>query len=223
MTCYSARRQVSGYIDGAVRNEQAAALMAHLERCEVCARFLEQIDETRSHLRRTPSIAPPRALKTRLRIMASREQQTQEQHHGSRVRVFWEKWKFRIDELMRPLTIPATGGLLSSLILFALFGLTIESSVQSATYEVPVFYSEHMDANLVPVELRSAVVLNIALDTKGRILDYSVRDGSASFTGDASRLQYNNISMPEFPTVLALARPISSDISISLTPLVFRQ
>jgi hypothetical protein len=81
-----------------------------------------------------------------------------------------------------------------------------------------------MDANLVPLELRSAVIVTLSLDGNGRITDYAVRDGSASFVGDAMRLQQaRNISIPEFPSVLALAQPISSDISIRFTPLLFRQ
>jgi hypothetical protein len=91
------------------------------------------------------------------------------------------------------------------------------------SYEVPVFFAENSSANLVPVELRSSVMVTLSLDGNGRIKDYSVRDGAASFVGDPSRLQPNNISMPTFPSVLALAQPINSDISILFRPIVFRQ
>jgi hypothetical protein len=90
------------------------------------------------------------------------------------------------------------------------------------SYEVPVFYADRADANLVPLELRSSVVLTLSLDGNGRITDYAVRDGSASFVGDAARLQNTNISLPEFPSVLAVQQPVSSDISISFIPIVFR-
>ncbi len=124
---------------------------------------------------------------------------------------------------MRPLTIPATGGLLSSVILFGALAFTIESNTHNVSYEVPVMYADHAAANLVPMELRSSVILTISLDGKGRITDYAVRDASASFVGDASRLQDNNISLPSFPSVLALAQPITGDVSILFRPLVFRQ
>jgi len=113
--------------------------------------------------------------------------------------------------------------LLSSLVLFGGLAHTIGRSTRVVSYEVPVLYAERMDANLVPLELRDAVIVTLSLDGKGHITDYGFRDASASFVGDPSRLQYNNISLPEFPSVLALAQPISSDISIRFIPIVFRQ
>jgi hypothetical protein len=123
---------------------------------------------------------------------------------------------------MRPLTIPATGGLLSSLMLFGALAFTISTSTRGVTYEVPVLYADRVDPNLVPLQLRSAVVLNLSVDGTGRITDYAFRDESESFVGDAARLQYRNIALPEFPSVLALAQPTNRDISISFIPMVFR-
>jgi hypothetical protein len=135
----------------------------------------------------------------------------------------WNRWRFRLDEIMRPLTIPATGGLLSSVLLFGLLAFTIGTTTRAVSYEVPVMYVDHTDANLVPVELRSSVILTLSLDGNGRITDYAVHDGNASFVGDAARLQYNNISLPAFPSVLAVAQPVNGDVSILFKPIVFRQ
>jgi hypothetical protein len=143
--------------------------------------------------------------------------------NGSRLQRAWNHWKFRFNEMMRPLTIPATGGVLSSLLLFGALTFTIGTTTRAVAYEVPVVYSEKMDANLVPLELRSAVVLTLSLDGNGRITDYAVRDGGNLFVGNAARLQYNNITVPEIPSVLAMALPISSDIRISFKPMMFRQ
>lgn len=159
----------------------------------------------------------------KLRIIASKEKQALTQTRGSRLKLVWEKWKFRVDEMMRPLTIPATGGLLSSIMLFATLALTITTTSRGVTYDVPVLYAERNDANLVPISVHSDIVLTMSLDGKGHIQDYAVRDGEASFAGDPGRLIYRNISMPQFPSVLTIAHPVTGDISIKLTPLVFRQ
>ncbi len=174
-------------------------------------------------LRKLPQTRPPSHLRTALRVIASRERQAMLDTRGSRWQHIWQAWKFRLNELMSPFTIPATGGFVSSCLLFALLALTISRTTQVAAYEVPILYADRADANLVPVELRSSVIVTFSLDRNGRITDYAVRDGADSFVGDASRLQAKNISMPAFPTVLALAQPISSDISIRFTPLLFRQ
>ncbi len=121
-------------------------------------------------------VAPPE-LADRLRVTASQEQQAVGQTHGSHLRFLWNRWKFRLDEIMRPLTIPATGGLLSSFLLFGALAFMIGTRSPVVGYEVPVIFAEHTDANLVPVELRSSVVLTLSLDGNGRITDYAVQDG----------------------------------------------
>jgi len=222
MTCWGAKRRKTDYIDGRLRQGERARVAAHLKKCEPCSFDVEQMGSVRSGLGGLPELPAPTSLKTGLRVMASVEQKAVIETHGSRFERIWRRWKLRLDEIMRPLTIPATGGLLSSVILFGVLAFTIGTTTRGVTYEVPVLYTDHINPNLVPVELRSAVVLTLSLDGSGRITDYAVRDGSDSFVGSTTRLQYNNISLPEFPSVLAMAQPISRDIRISFTPIVFR-
>jgi hypothetical protein len=158
-----------------------------------------------------------------LQVSASQAKHAIETHRESRLQRFFEYWLFRLDEMMRPLTLPATGGILSSLLLFALLAANIGTSTQEANYEVPVFYANHVDANLVPVQLRSSVILTLSLNGSGRITDYAFQDASTSSVGDVSHLQYNPICVPSFPSVLALAQPVNRDVSIRLTPLFFRR
>jgi hypothetical protein len=173
----------------------------------------------RSTLRDLGEPVAPAHLRTELLVIGSR---VREAASTSRMERLWNRWELRLNEIMRPLTIPATGGLLSSFILFAALAFTISASTRVAAYDVPVLYANTTDANLVPLELRSSVVLTLSLDDKGRIKDYAVNDGSDSFVGDTGRLQQNNIALPEFRTVLAMTQPVSRDISISFTPLLFR-
>jgi hypothetical protein len=158
-----------------------------------------------------------------LRVRASQEKRAIETHQGSRLRRLCDYWLFRLDEWMRPLTLPATGGILSTFILFAMLAANIGPTTQEANYEVPVFYADHSDPNLVPVQLRSSVILTLSLNGSGRIRDFAFQDASSSFVGDVGHLQYTPMSVPAFPNVLALAHPISEDISIKLTPLFFRR
>ena len=219
MTCWSVRRRSTDYVDGRLRGNERSRLAAHLAECDVCSQQIEEFSSVRSTLRDLRTPVAPSPLRTELLIMASRERKLS---HSSRLERLWNRWKFRVNEMMRPLTIPATGGVLSSLVLFGALALTISTTTRAVTYEVPVIYADRTDPNLVPVQLRSSVVLTLTLDGKGRITDYAVRDGSDSFVGDPSRLQYNNIALPEFRTVLAMTQPVSRDISISFTPLLFR-
>lgn len=222
MICWTARRRSAGYVDGRLRASERSRFEAHVNNCSCCSLRVEQMRSMRSALGSLPEPVPPDELRTALCVTASQERQAILDRRGSRLRRAWNQWRFRLDEVMRPLTIPATGGLLSSLLLFGSFAFTIENSSRMVNYEVPVLYSDRVVANLVPLQLRSAVMLTLSLDGNGRITDYTVREGSASFVGDVARLQYNNISLPEFPSVLALAQPINGDVSILFRPIVFR-
>lgn len=219
MTCWSTRRRITDYVDGRLRGTDRSRVAAHLTHCDVCSQQAEDLACVRSTLRDLGESVPPARLRTELLVMASRMRETVS---TSRLERLWNRWKARVNEIMRPLTIPATGGLLSSFILFAVLAFTISATSRVAAYEVPVLYANTVDANLVPIQLRSSVVLTLSLDDKGRIKDYAVRDGSDSFVGDPGRLQQNNIALPDFRTVLAMTQPVNRDISISFTPLLFR-
>jgi anti-sigma factor RsiW len=222
MTCWSVQRRDNEYVDGRLRKSELTRMEAHLADCHECSQRIHEIRDIRTTLHQLRPVKPPSELRLRLQVEASRERKALMETNGSRFLRIWHYWTFRLDELMRPITIPATGGLFSSLVLFGALALTIGSTTRGVTYEVPVMYAERGDANLVPVELRSSVVLTLSVNGNGRIIDYAVADKGGSFSGDATKLQYNNISVPEIPNALGLALPTSSDIRISFTPIIFR-
>src|SRR4051812_16322058 len=221
MICRIARRRKAEYVDGRMREQERKRLAAHLHDCDSCSLEFEQARSIRASLNGLPRPAAPDDLRTALMVLASQERQAVIEHSGSYLRRVLHDWRMRVDEFMRPLTIPATGGLLSSFILFGALALTISTTTRAVSYEVPLFYKDHFDANLVPMELRSSVVLTLSLDGAGRITDYSFQNQTASFIGDTTRLQAKNISLPDFPSVVP--QPISRDISIKFTPIVYRR
>lgn len=222
MNCQSGKRSYN-CVDEMVREGELSQLDAHQLECECCERQSSDLRAIRSALQMLPPVTPPKDLRTRLLVTASRERRLLLEEDGSRLLRFVRRWKFRLNEMMRPFTIPATGGLASSFVLFSALAFTILSSTTGVAYDVPVLGAGGISANLVPVELRSAVVVSMSLDWNGRITNYVVKDGSNSFVGNPNRLESNNISLPQIPSVLAMAQPISSDIRISLTPIVYRQ
>jgi hypothetical protein len=223
MICWSVNRRTTDYVDGRLRGNELARVEAHLRRCGNCEARIQDLGSVRSSLQELRKVQSPSGLRTQLRVIASQERKLILEADGSRLLLLWNDWKFRIRQLMRPFTIPATGGLCSSLVLFGALAFTIGNTTRGAAYEVPVFAPTSIDANLVPVELRSSIVLTLSLDGNGRITDYAFRDKCRSVQGDPATLQYHNIAVPDIPNVMALAQPISSDIQISVTPMVFRR
>ena len=221
MTCFGAKRHSTAYLDGRLDAIKRSQVKAHVLSCESCSSHFEQIGAVKGALNNVPRPFAPAQLRTQLRVIASRERQLIELNGGSRLLAAWDRWRFRMDQMMRPITIPATGGLLSSLILFGTLAFTIGTTTRVVSYEIPIAYQNEAEANQLPFELRTAkVILNMSFDASGHLQDYAFADGSAI---DSGRLQYTNVMMPQFPSVLALAHPTSGDIRISFTPLAFRQ
>ena len=223
MTCFSAKRLSTAYLDGRLRSSEHTRLTAHLRDCDSCASHYQQISSVRGALQSIQPPPMPTDLKVRLAVLATQECAAVLETRGNRLQWLWNRWRFRMDEFMRPLTIPATGGLLSSVALFATLALGVCQTARSVGYEVPVFLEERTDATLVPVDMKSSVVLTMRLNAVGRIMDYAVRDASASYTGNPKTLTYNNIALPEFPTVLTEANAVTGNVRISMNPIIFRQ
>ncbi|HEX4168415.1 MAG TPA: zf-HC2 domain-containing protein [Bryobacteraceae bacterium] len=228
MTCWNVKRRSTDFVDGRLRKREHSRIEAHLRECDKCAFMVDQLRGVRLSLvgLRSAQPQPPNSLRSKLLVLASKERQLVLETHGSRWARLWNRWKFELHELMQPFTIPATGGVVSSTLLFMALAFTIGTTTQQTAYEVPVIYGDQLNANLIPVELRlqSAVELTLSLDGRGHITDYSVLDGVHRFVGDAGRLEHNNnITLPTFPAVLALPQPTIGDVRISLTPIVYRQ
>jgi hypothetical protein len=222
MTCRGVIRRINDYVDGRLRGGELTRFEAHLSECGQCELRIDEVRSVRSSLRSLPPSEMPADLRVRLRVYASQERAVLLETNGSRWLRFWHVWKFRLNEMMRPLTIPATGGFLSALALFGMFAFTIGTSTRGVAYDVPLAYDDHIDATLVPMELRSLVVVTFSTDGSGRITDYMFREGSHSVIGDTAHLQSSGICLPDLPGVMRLAQPVSSDISISFKPIVFR-
>ena len=223
MTCKNVQRKTNDFVDGRLRGADLARLQAHLAGCSECELHVHEVRSVCSSLQSLPQTEVPADLRVRLRVRASQERVVLLETNGSRWLRFWNTWKFRLDDMMRPLTIPATGGIFSSFALFAAFALTISTSSRVVPFDVPVYDPDRASANLLPMQLSSAVVVTLSTDGVGRVTDCAISEGTKSVMGDSARLQFNNISLPSIPSVMAIAQPVSSDIRISFTPLLFRQ
>ncbi len=224
MTCWSVRRRTTAYVDEQLRGEELKRVEAHLAQCSECEVRLEDLGAVRSSLQELPKVKAPRSLRSDLQVLASQERKLILEADGSRLRLLWNEWKFRMHQMMRPLTIPATGGFCSAVLLFSSLAFTIGTTTRGLAYEVPVLYSSNqINANLVPLELRSSLVLKMSLDEHGHIVDYAFHNALRAAQGDAASLQHQNIDVPDIPGVMNVTEPISSDIQISVTPMDFRR
>jgi hypothetical protein len=223
LTCQNVKGHFTEMLDGQLRWSTRTRVAAHLGRCDDCSSQFEQLSAVKSRLGNLPEIPAPAELTARLQVIASQERTLVLEDGGSRLSAMWRRWKFRMDEFMRPLALPATGGLLSTMVLFGTLVVTISTSAREAAYEVPVpFYPSRVDAIPLPVELRQqSVTVTMNMDGAGRMQGYEVADGTkASFAGSTS---HASVSISSLSGILGVAEPISGNIQISFQPLAYRQ
>jgi anti-sigma factor RsiW len=112
MTCREVGRHLAGYLDGAMSAQRHAVVHAHLTDCSSCRADLEAYSRLARVLADAVPVAPPSDLATRIRVQASRAQFQAPRRFWTRVSVFF-------DNILRPLAVPATGGLLTAAFAFA--------------------------------------------------------------------------------------------------------
>ena len=171
MTCKETRENLSNYLDQAVTWEQETALRRHLAGCDGCSEIAEQLQGVRELVAAHGRVNPPPDLALRIRLQVS---------HCSQI-TFWNRLTVRLDNILRPVALPATAGLLATVITFG---------VMMHTFFTRPLISEDVPVSLTtPPRLRTSpsltfntgdegIVVEANLDNQGRVVDYRVIIGS---------------------------------------------
>jgi hypothetical protein len=113
MNCYEAARGLPGYLDGAVHTGDRALLRDHLESCGDCRNELERYRVMASYLANVEPCPAPAGLALQIRVRASQMEEGWLVQWSSRAKLFFRN-------ILEPLAVPATGGLLTALGVFVL-------------------------------------------------------------------------------------------------------
>jgi len=115
MNCRQAERRLPGYLDGAISSRDHARLREHFSSCDGCRVQLEDYRRLSSHLAQVEAVAPPTDLVWRIRVQAS-----QAQSPWAGMRRMWTRTVLVFEDILEPLAVPATGGILTALVVFVL-------------------------------------------------------------------------------------------------------
>jgi len=115
MNCRDAQRLLPGYLDGAISTRQHARLRQHLAACRSCSVELDGYGHLTSQLAQVEAAAPPADLALQISLKVS-----QVQTPWARLRRSWRRATLAFENVLEPLAVPATGGILTALVVFAL-------------------------------------------------------------------------------------------------------
>jgi hypothetical protein len=198
MKCITVRTKLAGYLDDGLTSRTSPAervqIGEHLNACAPCRAELQRFRKLSVLLSRVPKALPPADLAVRIKVAASQVQVSQG----------WSAWFQRlkdradliIDHVFRPLTVPATGGVFSAVVVFALvMQLMIPGiTVQAVPNDVPltilrpaelVSLSEYPQAfsaeqHEPELSLPQGLQVYVTVDDRGQMSDYEILSGPAS-------------------------------------------
>ncbi len=195
MKCSTVCSKLGGYLDDVVetssRTNERGEMRAHLESCAYCREELQRYRKLAVLPYRSPRALPPADPPVSLKVAAAQAQQTQDwSSQWQRVR---DRAEILLDHVFRPLTLPATGGFISAMVVFV-FVLQLMApgiTVQAIPNDVPLNIMQPAElialsdspGNWAPeghdteLALPHGLLLDVTVDARGQMVDYQILSG----------------------------------------------
>ncbi len=186
MNCREVEHRLAGYLDGAINSREHGRVREHLDSCGNCREQLEGYRRLSVCLANVEAAAPPAHLVDRIRLDAS-----QARSFAPYLRRIWARTAMIFENLLQPVAIPATGGVLTALVVFVLVVQNILVGVPLGGVAVP----GDLPLNLVqPARLESlapfpapgvigrdghpgAMLVEATLNAQGQVVSYKILSG----------------------------------------------
>ncbi len=215
MKCSVAQRLMSPYLDNAVTRSQMTQINEHLRECSDCSAAYESLRRTQKlvgSLGRKP--APPEVA-LRLRVALSRE-------IANARRPRWKYALIRWQDAVNTIMVPATAGLITTVIIFGMLISFLYPGQLSAANDVPTAFYTPPELQFAPFELAMGVpsadslVVEAYVDANGRVQDYRVLAGPEGMKELPSELK-NVLIFTTFRPATSFGRPTSSRAILSFS------
>ena len=216
MKCWTVRRSFLAYLDNALTDKDHLAVRVHLHECGARSRRADGYLLSRRALGSLPQRTPPGELTARLRVVASHELARatgkRATHYG------WPgRLKLALDNLMKPLALPAAGGLCTAILLFGILVPTFSSAFVLPAGDVPTALStDPVLKSMAPIGFHYGdAEVDLRIDEQGRIINYSIV-GSQGIDKDAmGRSIENNLLFTQFTPATAFGVPVTGRYRLS--------
>jgi hypothetical protein len=195
MNCAETRDLLPGYLDGALparrsRGQQPhERLGRHLEACASCRLELQRYRELSRIIAGMRRAEPPAELGVAIRVAVSRVRATG--GFGGRVGRWVGRLELLLDNILEPLAVPATGGLLAALLVFGIISqvLGVGTPLRAANADSPtnllqparlLMLAGFETASLSQADLageQHGLLVEATVNAEGQAVDYRVLSG----------------------------------------------
>jgi hypothetical protein len=211
--CVEIRNHYSDYLDGLCDPQVLKSIRFHLDYCASCRRELEGWETVQADLRGLPRIQVPAELALRLRIRVSR---ALHRNLLGRLRLW-------TDNVLQPMLLPASGGVLAAVVCFCLIMGSLVVPV-TKTPDVPLgFPTPPRVLELAPIDFNTGdapVVVAARINAGGRAMGYRVLSGESSpeLLHQLDRVIY----FSNFQPATWFGRPTDGQVVLSLRRITVR-
>jgi hypothetical protein len=215
MTCAVAKRLMSSYLDGAVTRSQMAQMDEHLRACVECAARFVSVQRTQSLVGSLGRKSAPPDLALKLRVALSQELANSRRSRWDSLRVRWEN-------AFNATMVPATAGLVTTLIIFGLLISFLYPAQVRAANDVPTMLYTPAELKSTPFELSmgvantDALVVEAYVGPDGRVLDYRVLSAPEDAEAILPQLK-NMLIFTTFNPATAFGQPTSSRVILTFS------
>jgi len=195
MTCEKIHSKLAGYLDdtlaSAPRPRERDAVRRHLEECAACREELQRYRKLAVMLSRMPRALPPVDLPVRIKVAVAQDRWPR--NWAERWQSLRDRMEILQDNVFRPLTVPATGGLFSAIVIFVFVlhmivpGIVVQadpndiptSLLQRASLILPAGMPSSASPEMQhpDVLLENDLILDVAVDAQGRMMSYEILEG----------------------------------------------
>jgi len=206
---------MSPYLDGAVTRKQLTRIGQHLRDCAECSAWFASMQQTQALIGALGRKAPPPELTLRLRVAIS-----QEIANSRRSR--WEKLRLGWENAFNAVMVPATAGLVTTLIIFGVLISFLYPTQVRASNDVPTVLYTPAQLQSTPFELPMGVanadslIVEAYVGPDGRVQDYRILSAPEDAQAILPQLK-NMLIFTTFQPATAFGQPTSSRVILTFS------
>jgi hypothetical protein len=211
---------LSAFLDGRIVESEKRSLEEHLESCVACGARCAELVALQTALRAAPVRKVTRQLAFSLRSLASREAARQRRRVDFRARVHdvTESLAFWASGLMKPLALPAAGGLATAVLLFSAVMTGFQGIISvPQPGDIPTVLAT--EAQLKSTLLDTApeeINVDVLVDEQGRVTDYCLPKGLDERTRqELRRVIGSSLLFTKFQPATTFGRPTSGWVPVT--------
>jgi hypothetical protein len=216
MKCSVAQRLMSSYIDGCVTRRQLAEMNQHVQACVECGTRFASMQRTQSLVASLGRKAAPPELRLRLRVALSQEM-------ANTRRSRWEMMRVRWENAFNAIMVPATAGLVTTIIIFGvLISFLYYPAQVRASNDVPTVLYTPAQLRSTPFELTMGVtsaeslVVEAYVGPDGRVQDYRILSAPEDAQAILPQLK-NMLIFTTFQPATAFGQPTSGRVILTFS------